>query len=121
MWSTGAPGGGDKRGMPFRLAEAFWLMHRWCIASVQTSSCLQPLQHCTVPATAGCKLRRLLASCAGRPKHCPCTTLPFHSMQVPTKDHQINGYTVSTKYCTTCRWAAEGQQQPLSQAKGLAR
>ena len=22
---------------------------------------------------------------------------------MPTKDHQINGYTVSTKYCTTCR------------------
>lgn len=25
-----------------------------------------------------------------------------YGMQVPTKDHQINGYTVSTKYCTTC-------------------
>lgn len=24
-------------------------------------------------------------------------------MAVPTKDHQINGYTVTTKYCTTCR------------------
>ncbi|KAL4441862.1 hypothetical protein ABPG77_003778 [Micractinium sp. CCAP 211/92] len=25
-----------------------------------------------------------------------------YGMAVPTKDHQINGYTVTTKYCTTC-------------------
>lgn len=65
--------------MPFRLAEAFWLMRRRCIAYCAN----QP--HCRVPAAAGCKLRRLQASCTGRQSTVPAPPCPSAACKCPPR------------------------------------